>query len=57
MLLVAYLRKLSAEHRGLDAGSRALLEPMIHVSDNEAATAVWERVGDPRLRAWRTAPG
>ena len=50
MLLVAYLRKLSAEHRGLDAGSRALLEPMIHVSDNEAATAVWERVGDPRLR-------
>jgi beta-lactamase family protein len=50
MLLVAYLRKLGAEHRGLDAGARALLEPMIHVSDNEAATAVWERVGDPRLR-------
>jgi beta-lactamase class A len=50
MLLVAYLRKLSAEHRGLDAPARALLEPMIHVSDNEAATAVWERVGDPRLR-------
>ncbi len=50
MLLVAYLRKLDAEHLGLDSESRALLEPMIHVSDNEAATAVWERVGDPRLR-------
>ncbi len=50
MLLVAYLRKLAAEHRGLDAGSRSLLEPMIHVSDNNAATAVWELVGDSRLR-------
>jgi Beta-lactamase enzyme family len=51
MLLVAYLRELTAEHRGLSAASRALLGPMIHVSDNEAATAAWERVGDPRLRA------
>jgi hypothetical protein len=51
MLLVAYLRKLAAEHRGLGAGSRSLLVPMIHVSDNNAATAVWERDGDRRLRA------
>jgi Beta-lactamase enzyme family len=51
MLLVAYLRKLADEHRGLDPGSRSLLEPMIHVSDNNAATAVWERDGDQRLRA------
>jgi hypothetical protein len=51
MLLVAYLDKLAAEHRGLDGASRALLEPMIHISDNNAATAVWSRVGDPRLRA------
>ena len=51
MLLVAFLRKLAAGHRGLDATSRSLLEPMIHVSDNNAATAVWERDGDPRLRA------
>jgi Beta-lactamase enzyme family len=51
MLLVAYLRKLAATHRGLDGTPRSLLEPMIHVSDNEAATAVWERVGDRRLRA------
>jgi hypothetical protein len=51
MLLVAYLRKLAAEHRSVDPTSSALLDPMIHVSDNNAATAIWERVGDARLRA------
>ncbi len=51
MLLVAYLRMLAGRHRGLDSTSRALLGPMIHVSDNNAATAVWSLVGDPRLRA------
>jgi hypothetical protein len=50
MLLVAYLRQLAAEHRPLDANSRSLLEPMIHLSDNDAATAIWELVGDERLR-------
>ena len=50
MLLVAYLRKLHHEHRGLDSYSRSLLYPMIHVSDNNAATKVWSIVGDPRLR-------
>jgi Beta-lactamase enzyme family len=50
MLLVAYLQKLNAEHRGLSAGDKAILEPMIHVSDNNAATAIWERVGDNGLR-------
>jgi hypothetical protein len=50
MLLVAYLRRLAAGHQRLDAHSRSLLRPMIHVSDNAAATAVWRRVGDPRLR-------
>jgi hypothetical protein len=50
MLLVAYLRMLAGEHRGLDSTSRALLGPMIHVSDNNAATAVWSLVGDRRLR-------
>ena len=49
MLLVAYLRKLDRAHRPLDSGSRALLHPMIHVSDNSAATAVWRRVGNPAL--------
>jgi hypothetical protein len=51
MLLVAYLRELAHHHRGLDADARSLLEPMIHVSDNDAATAVWELDGDRRLRA------
>jgi hypothetical protein len=50
MLLVAYLRELVAEHRHLGATGRSLLGSMIHVSDNEAATAVWERDGDRRLR-------
>jgi hypothetical protein len=49
MLLVAYLRRLAHEGRPLDAGSRRLLHPMIHVSSNSAATAVWERVGNPAL--------
>jgi hypothetical protein len=47
MLLVAYLRAHAG--RPLDSGSRALLHPMIHVSDNSAATAVWQRVGNPAL--------
>ena len=49
MLLVAYLRKLAARHRGLDSGSRGILYPMIHVSDNGAATSVYRRVGDGGL--------
>ena len=50
MLLVAYLRRLAARRDRLDAHDRSLLRPMIHVSDNAAATAVWRKVGDPRLR-------
>src|SRR5437660_1836282 len=33
MLLVAYLQKLHASHRGLSQSDKAILEPMIHVSD------------------------
>jgi beta-lactamase class A len=57
MLLVAYLRKLAAAHSGLDSGSRSILYPMIHVSDNSAATAVWSRVGDPALYRLAHAAG
>lgn len=49
MLLVAYLRMLAARHRALRASDRALLYPMIHVSDNHAASAVLAIVGEPAL--------
>jgi hypothetical protein len=49
MLLVAYLSHLSATGRGLDADAQALLYPMIHTSDNKAAGAVWNIVGDAGL--------
>ncbi|HWX96527.1 MAG TPA: serine hydrolase [Solirubrobacteraceae bacterium] len=45
MMLVAYLQMLGARHQGLSAGDRALLYPMIHVSDNNAASAVLAIVG------------
>jgi hypothetical protein len=49
MLLVAYLRMLAGQHRSLDSASRALLYPMIHSSDNEAASAVLQIVGEAAL--------
>jgi beta-lactamase class A len=51
MLLVAYLRRDDVRSRPLHARERALLDPMIRVSDNRAATAVHARVGLPALRA------
>jgi beta-lactamase family protein len=50
MLLVAYLRLLDSEHRALSSSDRAVLGPMIQRSDNSAATTIWRRVGDGRLR-------
>jgi hypothetical protein len=49
MLLVAYLRKLARDHRSLDEGSKGLLYPMIHSSDNDAASAVLAIVGEQAL--------
>jgi hypothetical protein len=49
MLLVAYLHSLSLAHRPLAPADRALLGSMIRVSDNDAATAVYLRVGDAGL--------
>jgi hypothetical protein len=49
MMLVAYLQMRSAQHRGLNAGDRSLLYPMIHVSDNQAASAVLAVVGEHAL--------
>jgi hypothetical protein len=49
MLLVAYLRVLAAQHGVIGATSQSLLYPMIHVSDNRAAEAVWHLVGNAGL--------
>ena len=48
MLLVAYLRQLGPNHQ-LSSYDRGLLYPMIHESDNGAATAVDNIVGDDDL--------
>jgi Beta-lactamase enzyme family len=45
MLLVAYLNNGGVRGRRLRAADRRLLGPMIRVSDNDAADAVYERVG------------
>jgi hypothetical protein len=45
MMLIAYLQMLAAQQRGLDSADTALLYPMIHVSDNNAASAVYSIVG------------
>ena len=57
MLLVAYLRALAAHHEPLGPQSKKLLYPMIHVSDNTAASTVWRRVGDDGLLEVAQAAG
>jgi hypothetical protein len=49
MLLVAYLQTIANEHHGLDGFATGLLYPMIHSSDNEAASAVFAIVGEGGL--------
>lgn len=49
MLLVAFLRQLDRVDQRLDAADRALLEPMIRSSDNDAASAIFARVGQEGL--------
>jgi hypothetical protein len=49
MLLVAYLNRRDVRRRGLRAAERRLLGPMIRVSDNDAASAIYERVGEGGL--------
>jgi hypothetical protein len=52
MLLVGYLRGLDArgQHQ-VDSSSNSFLYPMIHISDNGAATRCWSIVGDGGLYA------
>ena len=49
MLLVAYLRQRSVRDRRLYADEKALLEPMIRVSDNAAGIQVAALLGDGRV--------
>ena len=58
MLLVAYLRRLHAigEHT-VDSRSNSFLYPMIHVSDNSAATRCWSIVGAGGLYSVARAAG
>lgn len=50
MLLTAYLRRLDARGQHyVDPYSQSFLYPMIHVSDNQAATHCWSIVGDAGL--------
>ncbi|HXM86295.1 MAG TPA: serine hydrolase [Solirubrobacteraceae bacterium] len=46
MFLTAFLQRLAADDRKLSASDESLLYPMIHESNNEAASAVLARVGD-----------
>jgi hypothetical protein len=58
MLLVAYLRHLDAVgRRHVDRNSNSFLYPMIHVSDNNAATQCFSVVGDSGLYAVARAAG
>jgi beta-lactamase class A len=57
MLLVAELRRLRREETPLDDSTRSLLEQMITVSDNDAADAIYARVGDPGLNEVAKAAG
>jgi beta-lactamase class A len=49
LLLAAELRRLKEEGERLDTGTKALLEPMITLSDNDAGSGVYSRVGDAGL--------
>lgn len=57
MLLVAYLRHLDRQGAGIDARSRSRLYPMIHVSDNGAASAIFSVVGQGGLRVLARSAG
>ncbi|HEY4895592.1 MAG TPA: serine hydrolase [Solirubrobacteraceae bacterium] len=45
MMLTAFLQMRSAQDRPVSSADNALLYPMIHISDNEAASAVFNIVG------------
>jgi beta-lactamase family protein len=57
MLMITYLRRDDVRGRALTAGERALLEPMIRSSDNDAATEVQNIVGNEAVTRLGRAAG
>lgn len=57
MLMVAYLRRARIRDRPLGARQRALLDPMIRRSDNDAADRTYALVGPAGLRRVARAAG
>jgi hypothetical protein len=51
MVLAAELRRLANEGTSVDEGTDSLLSAMIRYSDNEAADAIYARVGDEGMNA------
>ena len=49
LFMIALLREHGVRHDNLTDSEKALLEPMIQRSDNQAATAIFNRVGQPAL--------
>jgi hypothetical protein len=49
LFMIALLREHGVRHDDLTASEKALLRPMITRSDNSAATAIFNRVGQPAL--------
>ena len=50
MLLAAELHRLAASGARLDKATKEVLKSMITISDNDAASEIYERVGDDGLR-------
>lgn len=57
MLLVAELRRLRRDGLALDEGTRSTLTQMITLSDNDAAEAIYAKVGDAGLNEVAKATG
>ena len=56
-ILSALLRKLQQEHRSLTAAQRALATQMIEVSDNDAASDLWNETGRTALQHFLNLAG
>ncbi len=56
-ILSALLRKLQEEHRSLTEEQRELATEMITVSDNNAASTLWEETGRPSLQHFLNLAG